>query len=267
MQSTQFTLHNLRRVLAGEHPVTGQYSTDAATARDQINAANIPVTKPISSAELLSWSALNGRKRNIEAAAAGTVPNVGSLPPGVTVELVQDVASAASLLIRRDSTELDLSLPDRQNMLGLLVAGGVLTQADSDSLIPLAADEPISHATQLTWPRVPISLIRQAMGDAPINQKTLPPGHVAQVRLITEEGVQPIEHYGAVTATDPAVPNLLGAWDDLLELLAMLNEMDGYLVIFEPLANFDPGQPNQPSLVADNREAQWAEFDDEALNF
>ena len=51
------------------HPVTGPYSADAATAAEQINALNRSRLVPITSGELLAWSAgagIGDRPRLIE---------------------------------------------------------------------------------------------------------------------------------------------------------------------------------------------------------
>ena len=94
-------------------------------------------TKAIPSTELLAWAGAENRFKRIEDAAQNT-----------DLEEAQSVAKAAELLIRRDTTSLDLSLPDRALMVGSLVAVGVLTQADSDALYALGT-ETIDRATEL----------------------------------------------------------------------------------------------------------------------
>jgi hypothetical protein len=100
-----------------------------------VNAMTDDVLAPLDSATCLAWSGGNGRAERVYAAAnQGVTPDGKPLAPGI-----RSVAIVAQFMLSRDGTSLDLRLPDRQQMVGALVAGGVLTQADSDALYALAA--------------------------------------------------------------------------------------------------------------------------------
>jgi len=98
---------------------------------------------PITSAELLAWSGQAGRFQRLEDAADNT-----ALPGEL-----RSVCKAARAMILRDATQLDLSLPDRAAMLGALVASGVLTDEDANSLTALGR-EAVSRAEELGLPPV-----------------------------------------------------------------------------------------------------------------
>ena len=114
---------------------------DTAVAVD-VNTAYRTKKKPISSAELLAWSASDARLQNIKNAAEN----------GATDDL-KSLAQAAYLIVTRDGTTLDLNLADRVAMLDSLVAAGVLTAADRTSLDALATVS-ISRAEELSIGRV-----------------------------------------------------------------------------------------------------------------
>jgi hypothetical protein len=111
------------------------------------NLKDRTVSAPISSAELLAWSGADSRFMRIKKAAEGVAP-YDALP-----EAVQTIANVAFMLITRDSTELDMSKSDRVQMMGALVASGVLTQDDSDSISALAT-KIVSRAEELGLERI-----------------------------------------------------------------------------------------------------------------
>ena len=122
---------------------------DTAVAVD-VNTAYRTKKKPISSAELLAWSASDARLQNIKNAAEN----------GATDDL-KSLAQAAYLIVTRDGTTLDLNLADRVAMLDSLVAAGVLTAADRTSLDALATVS-ISRAEELAIGRVRAGDVIQA---------------------------------------------------------------------------------------------------------
>lgn len=122
---------------------------DTAVAVD-INTAYRTKKEPISSAELLAWSASDARLQNIKNAAEN----------GATDDL-KSLAQAAYLIVTRDGTTLDLNLADRVAMLDSLVAAGVLTAADRTSLDALATVS-ISRADELSIGRVRAGDVIQA---------------------------------------------------------------------------------------------------------
>ena len=122
---------------------------DTAVAVD-VNTAYRTKKEPISSAELLAWSASDARLQNIKNAAEN----------GATDDL-KSLAQAAYLIVTRDGTTLDLNLADRVAMLDSLVAAGVLTAADRTSLDALATVS-ISRSEELAIGRVRAGDVIQA---------------------------------------------------------------------------------------------------------
>ena len=122
---------------------------DTAVAVD-VNTAYRTKKEPISSAELLAWSASDARLQNIKNAAEN----------GATDDL-KSLAQAAYLIVTRDGTTLDLNLADRVAMLDSLVAAGVLTDADRTSLDALATVS-ISRAEELALGLVRAGTVQQA---------------------------------------------------------------------------------------------------------
>ncbi len=122
---------------------------DAAVAVD-INTDYRTKKEPISSAELLAWSASDSRLQNIKNAAES----------GATDDL-KSLAQAAYLIVTRDGTTLDLNLADRVAMLDSLVAAGVLTADDRTSLDTLATVS-ISRAEELAIGKVRAGDVIQA---------------------------------------------------------------------------------------------------------
>lgn len=94
---------------------------------NSLAAQNIQKYKPITSAELLAWSAMNLRQTKIEDAA------ISHPSPDI-----KNICKVAVKMLDRDSTEFDLNKTDRQMMLGALVQGGVLDASDSAALYTLA---------------------------------------------------------------------------------------------------------------------------------
>lgn len=105
-----------------------------------LNTANRPVStyKIISSAELLAWAGSNQRKKKLREA----------ITTGVNDD-IKNIAEIAVDMLGRDSTELDLNKQDRVAMMNALVAGGVLSQADTDALYVLATQPNISRLKEL----------------------------------------------------------------------------------------------------------------------
>jgi len=122
---------------------------DTAVAVD-VNTAYRTKKEPISSAELLAWSASDARLQKIKNAAEN----------GATDDL-KSLAQAAYLIVTRDGTTLDLNLADRVAMLDSLVAAGVLTDADRTSLDALATVS-ISRAEELALGLVRAGTVQQA---------------------------------------------------------------------------------------------------------
>jgi len=153
-------LHN--ELLAG-HPVTGPYLADAATAAEQINALNRSRLVPITSGELLAWSA---------GAGIGDRPRLIKIEEGTQSqnEQIAAICKVAEGTIKRDGTELDLLKLDRKAMVAALVAAGVLSQADSDSLYSLAT-QAISRATEIGLSNVRAGTVEQARALAPSPQQ------------------------------------------------------------------------------------------------
>jgi hypothetical protein len=81
----------------------------------------------LTSAQLLAWSGMNLRKRNIKNASLSH-PN----------EDIKNICDVASLFLERDETSLDLNNPIHSGMVDALVMGGVLTNSDKADLYLLA---------------------------------------------------------------------------------------------------------------------------------
>ena len=144
------SLEALKVELVSGHPVTGAYNSDAELAASQLNAANIPNVKSLTSNELLAWAAQSGRMAKIK----------DGILNGSTDE-EKSLCEAAYLLISRDNTELDLNKPDRAGMVAALVAFGRLSQTDSDALYVMAT-QTISRAEELGLGRVYAGTVEQA---------------------------------------------------------------------------------------------------------
>jgi hypothetical protein len=92
-----------------------------------LNTPNIPRYKSLTSAELLAWAASNRRRKKLVNASLNHVS-----------EDIQNLAEVAVILLDRDGTQIDLNLPDRVQMVEILVAAGVLDASDKTDLYALA---------------------------------------------------------------------------------------------------------------------------------
>ena len=147
-------LQKLREELDAGHPVTGAYSSNDSAASEEINAKNRVRINSISSAELLAWSGQ---------ASSGDRPRIIKIEEGKgnADEQCAALCITAEQMIMRDNTTLDLNLPDRVAMLNALVAYGVLSQADKDSIDALS-QESISRADELSLGSVKAGTVQQA---------------------------------------------------------------------------------------------------------
>lgn len=105
----------------------GYSGMDDSAAAASLNEKTRSKLEPISSAELLAWSANNTRLQSIKSAAESGADDT-----------IKSVAQAAYLMITRDDTTLDLNLTDRVALLDALVSYNVLTADDKASLESLA---------------------------------------------------------------------------------------------------------------------------------
>ncbi len=147
-------LQALKAELDAGHPVTGAYSDNSEAAAEEINAMNRTRINAIGSAELLAWSGQ---------ASSGDRPRIIKIEEGKANadEQCAALCITAEQMIMRDNTSLDLNLPDRVAMLNALVAYGVLSSADRDSIDALA-EESISRADELSLGSVRAGTIEQA---------------------------------------------------------------------------------------------------------
>ena len=147
-------LQALKAELDAGHPVTGAYSDNSEAAAEEINALNRTRINAIGSAELLAWSGQ---------ASSGDRPRIIKIEEGKANadEQCAALCITAEQMIMRDNTSLDLNLPDRVAMLNALVAYGVLSGADRDSIDALA-EESISRADELSLGSVRAGTIEQA---------------------------------------------------------------------------------------------------------
>ena len=148
------SLQTLRDELDAGHPVTGAYSSDPQNATDEINALNRNRIVPISSAELLAWSGQ---------ASAGDRPRITKIEEGMQSqnESIAAICKVADATINRDSTQLDLNLPDRVAMVDALVVASILSTDDEASLYAIAT-QAISRADELGLSNVRPGTIEQA---------------------------------------------------------------------------------------------------------
>ena len=105
----------------------GYSGMDDSAAAVAFNEKTRSKLEPISSSELLAWSANNTRLQSIKSAAESGADDT-----------IKSVAQAAYLMITRDDTTLDLNLTDRVALLDALVSYNVLTADDKASLESLA---------------------------------------------------------------------------------------------------------------------------------
>jgi len=109
-------------------PLTRGYAgmTDEEVSMD-VNTVYRTRKEPISSAELLAWSASDARLQKIKNASESGADDT-----------IKSIALAAYLMITRGDTTLDLNLADRMALLNALVSYGVLTADDKTALESLA---------------------------------------------------------------------------------------------------------------------------------
>ena len=132
--------------LAAGHPVTGAYSSNDQTAANELNAKNIADVQPMTSGDVLQWSAQASpsdtpRLLKIQAAAESN-PN----------DDLKAISRAADILVQR-AANLDLNDPEIAAMISALEAWAVLSTADVTALTTLATVD-ISRAAELGWPTV-----------------------------------------------------------------------------------------------------------------
>jgi hypothetical protein len=135
------SLQLLRQEIQTDPESLGYSGKTAEQISAILSARNRPALLPVSSANLLAWAAAEGRLARISDAAAD-----GNLPAAL-----RSIAKAASLMLERDGTTLDLSLPDRMNLVNGLVQATILTAADKTSLVELATVN-ISRLQELALP-------------------------------------------------------------------------------------------------------------------
>jgi hypothetical protein len=148
------SLQALKAELDAGHPVTGAYSANSEAAAEEINALNRTRINAIGSAELLAWSGQS---------SSGDRPRIIKIEEGKANadEQCAALCITAEQMIMRDNTSLDLNLPDRVAMLNALVAYGVLSASDKESIDALA-EESISRADELSLGSVRAGTIEQA---------------------------------------------------------------------------------------------------------
>lgn len=101
-----------------------------------LNAPTIKVQGPISKGRLIQWAGGNQGFTTMEAAEKFT----GSGDAGVDLT-VQNVGKAALYMFTGgDVPEFDTGSPENEQMLGLLVSVGLMTQAAADSLMAAGAE-------------------------------------------------------------------------------------------------------------------------------
>lgn len=144
-------IKNLRVEITTDPLSRGYASMTDEEIAISLNEENRSILRPIASTELLAWSA-PGRLFKIKSA----------IENGASDE-IKSIAEAAYLLVTRDSTSLDLSLPDRMLFLDSLVSAGIFSAEDRTSLISIAT-QPVSRGFE-----VGIGFVR--------------PGEVSQARI------------------------------------------------------------------------------------
>jgi hypothetical protein len=89
----------------------------------------VSVVGSIASRSLIAWAAANGR---LAAITAGTSHSDAGLA---------SVAGAALVTINREDASLDMSDSTHEDLVDILVAGGVLSSTDKDDLVALATTQ------------------------------------------------------------------------------------------------------------------------------
>lgn len=130
------SLRKLKEEITTDPNNIGYSSMSAQEIVSYLNTKNISQNYPIPSATLLAWSGQNSRLVNIKNASNHENPTIAN------------IAEVAYLMIVRSDTKLDLGLSDRIQMLGALVAAGILTTDDRDELL-MMSEKLVSRADQL----------------------------------------------------------------------------------------------------------------------
>lgn len=105
---------------------------------DSLQALDRSKTVPLGSRTLLEWAAYNSRYQKLENAANDA--NTG--------DAVRSICKAALKILDRADTELDLRYPEHMTLLDGLVASGVLSSEDKDSLVA-ASTVMVSRAEEI----------------------------------------------------------------------------------------------------------------------
>lgn len=123
----------------------GDYIMSTEEITTSLNTKNRTRTRLLTSRELLAWSSIgavdaSGIKSRYERFEDGAANHASPT--------IRGICKAAVKLIERDTTELDLNLPDRQAMVTGLVSGGILTSNEEQELYDLGA-ESISRGQEI----------------------------------------------------------------------------------------------------------------------
>lgn len=114
-----------------------QTDQQIADAWNDPAGATAATYKPITSDVLLEWAAATGTLLAIKTALANQQ----------TPDIVRVLCDAADIMIRRDSTTLNLNKPSVTAMVAGLVQAGVISEQASAALYALAA-QPVSKAVK-----------------------------------------------------------------------------------------------------------------------
>jgi hypothetical protein len=128
--------------------VTGLYSPSNDDAAAELNAKNISDVQPMTSGNVLQWSA--------QSSSPSDTPRLIKLESAATsapTDALKAIAQAAIILIQRPDTRLDLTDDEIGGMISELETADVLSASDVQSLTMLATVQ-ISRADQLGWPEV-----------------------------------------------------------------------------------------------------------------
>ena len=134
------SIHERRRSEFVADPAAIGYAgmTDAEAAA-AANALTQTRTRLIPSRELLKWVALQGRHTRLEIAAEAALPP--DTDPGYADAVgLRSACRTALIMVELDDGRLDVEDPEIMGLLDTLVAAGVWTQADRDSLEALAQE-------------------------------------------------------------------------------------------------------------------------------
>lgn len=131
---------------------------DAAAAMNQSKAPS--AYRPITANELVAWSAMGADTANVDTipAAARAWPRIlrieaasKAAPPydGLAKAYV-GIAWSAFELVKKESTTLDFNRADRLQLLGVLVAAGILSPAEQTELLALGKSDGNGNALTTT---------------------------------------------------------------------------------------------------------------------